>query len=349
MAQFETDDIYSQTNKGKDIFEHYLGHEIELNKRYNSVFREEKNPSMAFYTSRDDGWRVKDFGLGNNIGPIEFVMELFGLDFPPAKRKIIADLKLATPQYKQKYSNAPIKPVLKETIREAKQDKFKISYTVMDFPDEDLSWWYKFWIELEELNTFDVFAAEAYYLEFLDKTRKNAFIKRSKENKMISAFKMKDIFSRERTKMYCPLVTNPDFKWVGDSTRETVQGISQLKYKSKNLCILSGLKDIMALTAMQRRLKVDLDVELIAGNSESSQIPNEILIDLKSRYENTFSLLDWDKTGKRWSDIYEAHHRIRPLNSNLRDYNVKDVAEMPEYCEQDEIEEFLNNLKSGML
>lgn len=340
----EIDDIYSQTNAGKDIFDHYMGEEIETNKRYNSVFRDEKNPSMAFYTSRNDGWRVKDFGMGNNVGPIEFVQLYFKIDFVEAKKKIIADLRLTTPQYKKKFADKPIRPVIKEDIK-VKVDKFEICCEKLShWMEEDVAYWDKYKIHTDKLEEYNIFPIRSYTIVYADTTKVPVKIHRSKDNPLIYVFELKDVDGKERKKIYCPLISNKDYKWVGNTTAETIQGAAQLKKNVDTLIIASSMKDGLALYTMFAEFGFNQNFEFVAGNSESVLVPGDILTSLRAHYKNVFSLLDWDDAGKRFSKIYEAKHRIQPMNHLLRDLNIKDSAEVAEYCDYEEIYKFVKSV-----
>lgn len=338
-------DLYQQTNRGKDIFEHYLGRTIQLKKLYHSVFRKERTPSMSFYMSENNVWRLKDFG-GENVGPIELVMRKNNVDYKKAIEIIRTDLAIEGGVVKRTFSKTPLKPIIKEDLSvEENEPKFTITYLEKKWGTDDIEYWLlhrippKYITEVGER----VIPIQSYTIHYIDASRKDITIARSKDSKLLYAYVEIDIHGQERIKIYNPLSTTKKYKWMGNTNKDTIQGWTQLKYEAKYLIITSSKKDYLSLGCLLRLIAPHVKIEFIAPNAEGVLIDGSVLVALRAKYDYIFTFLDWDDAGERFSKIYQLRHRIDALNCLLRPYNVKDIAKLAEYASDKELKEFIED------
>lgn len=338
-------DLYQQTNRGKDIFEHYLGHAIQLKKLYHSVLREEKTPSMSFYMSENNVWRLKDFG-GENVGPIELVMRRENTDYKKAIEIIRRDLAIEGGVVKRTFSKTPLKPIIKEDLSvEENEPKFTITFRKKKWDKDDLDYWFLHRITLDYIVRSEekIYPIQSYTIHYTDASRKDIIIARSKDSKLLYAYVETDIYGVERIKIYNPLSTTKKYKWMGNTNKDTIQGWTQLKQKAKTLIITSSKKDYLAMGCLLELIAPHVKIEFIAPNSEGVLLDGSILVQLRAQYDNVFTFLDWDDAGERFSKIYQLRHRVDALNHLLRPYNVKDIAKLAEYASTKELKEFIED------
>lgn len=344
--QNNDNDLYAQTNRGKDIFEHYLGHTIQLKKLYHSILREEKTPSMSFYMSENNVWRLKDFG-GENVGSIELVMRRENIDYKKAIEIIRRDLAIEGGVVKRTFSKTPLKPIIKEDISvEENESKFTITYNEKKWGKDDIEYWELHKIPVEYILRMgeEVHPIQSYTIHYADTSKKPVTIARSKDSKLLYAYLEVDIYGKERIKIYNPLSTTKKYKWLGNTNKDTIQGWKQLKYEAKYLIITSSKKDYLSLGCLLEMIAPHVKIEFIAPNSEGVLLDGSVLVLLRSKYEHIFTFLDWDDAGERFSKIYQLRHRVDALNHLLRPYNVKDIAKLAEYASTKELKEFIEDL-----
>ena len=78
-----------------EVFRFYLG-SFQINERFLSPLRVEKNPSFVIFQGKDSKYRFKDFGNGDTGDGIDLIQKKFGLSYEGAKRKISSDLSGVT-------------------------------------------------------------------------------------------------------------------------------------------------------------------------------------------------------------------------------------------------------------
>ena len=333
----EIDKIYTETNQGLSIFEHYMGQPIDHNKRYISVFREEKNPSMGFYKSKNGAWRVKDFG-SFNMGPIEFVGHLFGLDFHDAKNKIITDLSISVPVVNKFDKPVDLKPKLVIPKQLKIEEKTIITYVKSEWDYHDDKYWGKYLIGESQLALQSAYPISEYTIKKGDKV---STYKRSNANPILYVYEDMTPEGQVAPKIYSPLANDNGIKWIGLTTKRHIQGWKNLFFKEdRHLVICSGRKDYMVLENLLFWDTGGIHFEFCAANSESTLIDSDILLRFRSSYKSVTTLLDWDEAGKKFTEIYEHKHRIPGLNYLLRPYNVKDIAELQEFGTPEDKEKF---------
>lgn len=114
--------------------------------------------------------------------------------------------------------------------------------------------------------------------------------------------------------IYQPL--NAKAKYISVNINDYLIGYDQLKFKSKNCGILSGLKDIMAMKGL------GFDSEYVAPKSESTILSIDEISFLKSKYPNLYCILDNDATGLKYMKLYNSIYKIPFIKTGLS----KDIA-----------------------
>lgn len=118
-------------------------------------------------------------------------------------------------------------------------------------------------------------------------------------------------------KLYRPLGSK-DQKHFNYADKEAVFGYLNLPRSAKNLIITKSPKDVMALH--------DLGFYAISPLNEGNLIPSHLMESLKTRFQNIFTLMDFDPAGKRSATKYENTYTVTSLFFD-KEYEKKDVSD----------------------
>jgi DNA primase len=269
-------DIYSQITD-RDIIYNILNIDPLEKRKILSPLRVEKNPSFTFKFV-DDGriiWR--DWGTGEGGDVISLVAKLYNLSYGKAI-EYIADTML--------YNTKNIKkPVIKKIINknESQSRHAKISVEKRGFELRDYEYWNQYGIKLETLSKYNV-----YPIKKADITTEGfSYTMKDKWNNPLYCYEFynnKNIYH----KIYNPL-GNKKFKWRSNVTRSIVEGYNQLPVYGKSVVITKSLKDVMLLS--------QFGISAVSPTSESSIIPERVVLDLMERFDRLYIMMDNDKAG----------------------------------------------------
>lgn len=278
-----------------DIYAHYLG-QFKVGMIYQSPFRKDKNPSFGiFYSKRTKQLLFKDHGTGECGNVIKFVQLYTGkTNYNDILQDIVAKLNI-TPDTKLDSSKQYIPS--QETV---------IGVVRQPFTDVDTNYWSQFHISTKTLNKFNVDSIK-YYLC-------NGIVKGiyKPENPMY-AYKVYNNF-----KVYRPL-GDKYTKWRNNLTEYDVQGYEQLPKKGDICIITKSLKDVMCL--------YEMGIPAISPSSESTFIPESVLVDLKKRFKKIIIIFDRDQAGfKNVRKIIKKYKDLDFLFINKK-FKSKDISD----------------------
>ena len=277
-----------------DIYAHYLG-QFKVGMIYNSPFRKDKNPSFGiFYSKRTKQLLFKDHGTGDCGNVIKFVSLYTGitnyndilLDIVN-KLKITSDTKLVSS--KQYIAST-------ETV---------IGVVRQDFTAEDINYWSQFNICINTLKKFNVNSIK-YYLC-------NGIVKGiyKKENPMY-AYKVYNNF-----KIYRPLADKYT-KWRNNLGQYDIQGFKQLPKTGNLLIITKSLKDVMCL--------YEMGISAISPASESTFIPDDVLDNLKKRFNQKLKFFYRDTAVIKYISRISLKTGLKPLLVHKK-WKSKDISD----------------------
>ena len=278
-----------------DIYAHYLG-QFKVGMIYQSPFRKDKNPSFGiFYSKRTKQLLFKDHGTGECGNVIKFVQLYTGkTNYNDILQDIVAKLNI-TPETSLDSSKQYIPST--ETV---------IGVVRQEFTDTDIKYWNQFNISTKTLKKFNVNSIK-YYLC-------NGVVKGiyKPENPMY-AYKVYNNF-----KVYRPL-GDKYTKWRNNLTEYDVQGYEQLPKKGEICIITKSLKDVMCL--------YEMGIPAISPSSESTFIPESVLVDLKKRFKKIIIIFDRDQAGfKNVRKIIKKYKDLNFLFINKK-FKSKDISD----------------------
>jgi hypothetical protein len=292
------EEILYKTNKGLDIFKHFLGNRFtKVGKSFKSPFYQDSKASCYIYLDKKSNiYKFKDFGDSEYSGDcFFFVSKTFGYscddksDFIKVLEIIDGELGLGLEDQKQKFerivrdSNGAVTtavniPSIHDGFLTAK-NKLPIQYK--EFSNEELLFWNQYGISVDVLKRYNVLSIETYH--GISKENKE-FILQNKNDQPIFGYQ-----GRRYTKIYRPY-SQLRFLYTGEITENYVFGLEQLPVRGDILFITGGEKDVLSL--------VSHGFHAICLNSETAHIPKNLLRGLSYRFKHITLLYDTDETGK---------------------------------------------------
>ncbi|MFA5396675.1 MAG: toprim domain-containing protein [Methanogenium sp.] len=290
------------------VFTYYIGSSFDLGKVFNSPLRKDDNPSFSIFSGKEE-LLYKDFATGESGNCIKFVQNMFGISKAKAIIKILASL----------YDYKPITDKTATNHLSKKHESSSIDLKTIDFTKEDLSYWNKYYITKETLDKFKTFNTQCVWINsniVWEKTKKEPIYTYIIDNKI---------------KIYRPK-SNKSAKWAGNTTQENIFGLQQLPDKGELLIITKSGKDVMVL--------YELGYNSISPNSETSLIPENIIDNLKTRFNKIIVLMDNDTAGKKAGNKYNSIYNLKDV------YLDSDQKDISDYIEKHGIDDTKKVIKS---
>jgi len=321
--------ILALTDGGLRIFCHYLGFEVNLHRNFRSPFYDDKRASChIYYDKRSSTYKYYDHGNPSYAGDcFWFVSELRGIDlktsFPELLQTIAKDLDLCIlDDVKQLHKfvstkmkpTAPISPQC-QTKHAEKADELPYSFEIQPFDAALLAYWAHYGIYEETLRRFRVRALKSYSSQ----TREGKqFEIRATPTEPIFAY-----IGNGYIKIYRPNSPKMRFLYGGQMPNPYSFGMEQIPSKGDILFITGGEKDVLSLSAHH--------FHAICFNSETAQIPENIIESLRLRFRHIILLYDTDETGVRESDrqanlleAYKVQQLQLPLKGTKTEKDISD-------------------------
>lgn len=295
----------------EDIYRHYVG-DFKIGRVYNSPLRKDNNPSFGIFVDKKTGSLLyKDMATGQCGGVVKLVKELNNLPtYKQALEKIVSDMNIWSISKKL------------ESKRSYNVKETEISITRKPFSYLDMNFWWKFGISSDTLKKFNVNAVSKFYVNGIEKA------KYSKEYPIYS-YKVFNKF-----KIYRPLSPKTD-KWRGNLGLLDIQGFQQLPSNGDILIITKSLKDVMTL--------YEMGYNAISPSSETAEIPEIAINNIKSRFNRIIMFYDRDKTGVSFTRKIVSKYKFDFIFINKK-YKTKDISDLVERIGLVEAKKILDKL-----
>jgi len=272
------------------------GKDIKIKSLFNP---KDTDPSfIIYYSSRLGKHMFKDFSVNLGGGMVDLVSNLFDLSLSDAAKKILRDYN----EYLRNKLVVNTDPIIERTVKIT--DCIKRTWTT-----KDAYYWQCFGISSRILNKYKVFPLESYTMEITQGDYQTDKIFRLPQ--VYGYFKNDDTLY----KIYQPKSIAGKFMKLG----QYIQGTEQLTFQKPYLIIGSSLKDIMSLEAM------NLPIEFISPDSESTMIQPDIINAYKYKYKKIITLFDDDPTGLTFMRKYYELHGIPYLHFQTGHKDVSDT------------------------
>lgn len=251
-------------------------------------------------------------------------------------------------------------------LNSMKKTKFHYKINTRAWSQEDYNYWTKrFGLSLKLLNSYNVYPINTYGRRrwdeggFKQQYEYNDNDIYKKEEKFVTdiayCFVFKDAINLKakrkqkpatKVKIYRPYAEDFKFKWSTNTGLRNIQGYEQLPeneviikeyettgnlpivekeyIKHKLLIITSSMKDLLVL--------VEAGFHAIAPQGEGSLIPEDIIEDLKNRYEKIVIMYDKDLAGIRYANKHSEKYNLpfSILPNFIGKSHLKDFADYKE-------------------
>ncbi|HIT90155.1 MAG TPA: bifunctional DNA primase/helicase, partial [Candidatus Merdenecus merdavium] len=241
------DEILNRTNRGLDVFKHYISFPFKIGRNFLNPLYEDNKASCNIYLDRTNNiYRLKDFGNDDYSGDcFSFVAQLKGLNcnhsqsFVEILKHISNDLNLSsssisTPKVNKKHtSDTPQVTIIEKEVKPYK-------FGQKSFSDAELAYWAKFGITQKTLSSYRVVSLQRYESESNDG---ESFTLTNTNTEPIFGY-----LGKRYVKLYRPF-SKMRFLYGGDFGDKYCFGLEQLPTKGDTLFITGGEKDVMTLAS----------------------------------------------------------------------------------------------------
>jgi hypothetical protein len=289
------------------IYQYYACLQEELTGQdvcIHSVFRTEKTPSLKIYLTPEGHYRFKDWGGSAGGDAVEFVKQLFKVDYKTAVKQILAD-----------YNDYVINGGAFNPGEYKRCGKFRITdYLERSWNTDDRDYWTQYGIGSKILTCYNIRPLLWYRMDKEEDGKVRSIVI---ENKYLYGYFTKDgVLAR----VYQPKIREK--KMIVQTGY--IQGEDQLTGK-KILAIISSMKDGLC---MLDGLKLK-EIEFTAPNSETSLIPAEKMNKWLKEYRYVILIHDYDAAGMESAVMYQqAYPSVIPVTVSL----LKDLSDSYAGC-----------------
>ncbi|EGK06064.1 bifunctional DNA primase/helicase [Dysgonomonas mossii] len=311
------EEILERTSNGLNVFKHYITCQWRVGRNFFNPLYEDKKASCNIYFDRKGCiYKLKDFGNDQYSGDcFFFVGQLRGLDcnnandFVEILKIINRDLSLGISED----ASAHIPPVKTFPNQQEKKSK-TYSFREQNFTAKELFFWQQYGISPELLFQYKVCSVKSFQSETQEG---KPYTLTSSQDEPIFGYKGKRFI-----KLYRPF-SQLRFLYGGDIGDNYCFGLEQLPAKGDTLFITGGEKDVLSLAAK--------GFHAICFNSETVNIPANIIYKLTFRFKHIVLLYDVDKTGLESSRKHEkqlaeytAKRLLLPLSGIKEEKDISD-------------------------
>ena len=305
------DALLKRTNNGLDIFKHYISGQWRVGRNFlNPLYEDSKASCNIYFDRRSFTYKMKDFGNDTYSGDcFDIVGKIKGLDCNSPKdfieilQTINRDLSLGFDENDQSF----VTPVSISADKSKKQTenipppalKKAKPYSVLqqNFSTKELSFWEQYGVTADILKTYKVVSLKEFSSENNDG---KPFTFYSTDSEPIFGYQ-----GKRHVKIYRPF-SEIRFLYGGSLPENYCFGLEQLPAKGDTLFVTGGEKDVLSLVAN--------NFHAICFNSETSNIPQNIIKRLSYRFKHIVLLYDTDKTGLESS----AKHAQQLANTGVK-------------------------------
>ncbi|GHV05980.1 topoisomerase [Bacteroidia bacterium] len=322
------DEILKRTNSGLDVFKHCIAGQWRVGRNFfNPLYEDRKASCNIYYDRRSQSYKMKDFGNDAYSGDcFDIVGKIKGLDCNSSKdfieilQTINRDLSLGIDENDTSFvvsvSTPDSKPKKQPENTPNPTPKKAKPYSVVPqpFSAREVSFWQQYGITPELLKTYKIVSLREFKSE---NSEGKPFTFYSTDNEPIFGYQ-----GKRHIKIYRPF-SDVRFLYGGLLPENYCFGLEQLPSKGDTLFITGGEKDVLSLAAK--------GFHAICFNSETSNIPQNLIKKLSYRFKHIVLLYDTDKTGLESSAKHEQQlsalavkRLVLPLSGTKQEKDISD-------------------------
>lgn len=321
----EAQRILQMTGGGLAVFMHYLGEKC-LAKTFRNPFREDSRPSCHLYVNRrgctDQQYYLQDFGDSSFCGNcFTIVGKLCNINTKTNFREVLQtidrDLSLGVFDGQCRQGHVVIPKVAISTQRGSGSTISNFEVVTQPFMPWEEEYWRQYGIDLDTLKRYNVKSISS--CTFIKNTGGEFAVYGSKAVPTFGYF----FDSGKGLKIYRPRAKTR-FLYAGHLPKPYIFGYEQLSKDGDIVFITGGEKDVLSLAAH--------GFSALAFNSETANIPEDVLVSLSARFRQIVFLYDTDETGRRESELrvrkYVSRYAVSkidlPLSGTKSEKDISD-------------------------
>jgi len=296
----------------EQIMEFYFGQPIRLKYAYTNPFREDNNPKCYFFYTKKGQLVFNDFTLSKQYNCFTIA-------------NLRCGEKLTAQQIYNQMSNLHVLDVPRPTIKfdpEDTESATTIKVEIMPYGPKDLAYWMQYNINLNTLKKFNVRKVNRAWingeLRYINSDRDPCY----------------RYIEDDKIKLYRPLNKKMKFR---NNYNLQLECTSVLPERGNKLIITKATKDVMVFST--------LGINAVCPTTEASQLTQETLDDLCTRFKKVYVWYDADPTGEQMSNtLCDRDKRlIRVSHNGLLGKDTSDIVKnhgitkLIELCKQYEI------------
>ena len=305
----------------EQIFRYYYPYKFTLNQRCLSCFQKENNPSMIIGTKSNSGDIVfKCFNSFQKGDCINFVMQMFNLDYLDALLKIAEDFGL------KESSNTKYEQIIKElpkttVIKQKKAPDIVVS--TRPFNSNELSYWNDYYQDISDLKRENIYVPKKIWIN------KNPIDLKVSELTFCYYYPEND-----KWKIYFPFKEKSK-KWLSNIPLITSWGLENIN-KDKNTLICKSKKDYMVCRKIY---------SYVTGvqNESTAAFSENFVSELKKNSKLIYYGGDSDAPGKAASYLITQQFGFKHINPV--DRLLPETKDWADWAKKESLEKVYNHFK----
>lgn len=296
----------------EEIFEHYLGIPVTYRGHFKSPIRKDENPTCSF-TWRNGKLLFRDWSEPRAKDCFNIVEELHNVDYYTALEIVAKDFDLTDAKPRDGISTTSYS--MENYKREKNNEKSIIEVKRQPLTKDNIEYLKSYHLTQRIIDYYNVYSVKHVWLNG------RMFYTYTEDKPALAYYFGTDEKGRQKWKIYY-YRSRDSWRFIGNTNR--INGWIQIPEQGENLIITKSLKDVMCLARFK--------IPAIAMQSEN-QIPYDYIIEeLEERFDNIYTLLDFDRVGVRTANIIKRLYGIRPLfftdgRFGSHDFEQKDFSD----------------------
>lgn len=297
----------------ESIMEYYLQIPIKLGAMIRSPIRKDINPTcnFSYYRGR---LRMRDWTELRAYDCFDIVRIKHNCNYGEALHIIANDFNIMSLR-----ADSNLQEKINKLLQTENKEKKLIQVKIQEFTSVDLNYLSQYGITQEIAEYFKCYSIKYLWIEG------KALYQYSEEDPILGYYLGNAINGEERWKIYFPFRPRSDRKrprFICNTNR--INGWVQIPHEGDHLVLTKSMKDVMTLYR--------LGITSIAMQNEATLIYKYIVDELRDRFENIFSLYDFDRPGVRMARLLRKAYNIQPFfltngKFNSQNYEAKDISD----------------------
>jgi hypothetical protein len=299
------------------ILERYCNNYKSKDSSFQSEFYNDKNPSCRIVISASGIPYYRDYGNGDYFTAFDYVSKKYGSNYHETCNIIANDFNIKSYQL----SMSPKLLLNNEDSYKPVKIKSNIKPLIQPFNITDYNYWIQFGLTFDVLNYFNVKSCSHVLLN----KGENHYTFEYKKNNPIYSYRFfkQDV---EYFKIYFPMSSKKELKWLSNVGPECLQGYDQLPDSGNLLILTKSLKDVMCYYI--------LGIPAIALQAETNKISDKSYTELCKRFKRIIVNFDDDEQGRistgDFVSTYDLEFYFIDSEKDLSDYIKKHGLEKAE-------------------